>query len=85
MAEAVGILAGDLRVVRLDQLLAHQRNQPRRYVLFLVAKRMHGALMEDAPGDGCSLENAAFGWVELVEPGGKKRLDRRRHRYLRAA
>ena len=36
-------------------------------MLFLVAKRMHSALMEDAPGDGCSLENASFGLTVCAE------------------
>ena len=37
------------------------------------------------PATAASLEDATFGRVELVEPGGQERLDRRRHRHLRAA
>ena len=35
--------------------------------------------MEDLALDGAALEHAAVGRIELVEPGGEQRVDRRRH------
>ncbi len=48
-------------------------------------QRLDGAAVEHAPLDGAALEHASLGSVELVEPRGEQRLDRRRDDDVAAA
>ena len=59
MAEAEAVLAGELRPVGADQLLAHERGQARRHLRLLGCERLHGAAVEDLALDRAALEHAA--------------------------
>ena len=78
VAEAEAVLARELRPVRPDQLLAHERGQARRHLGLLGCERLHGAAVEDLALDRAALEHASLGRLELVEPGSEQRLQRRR-------
>src|SRR5207244_13591750 len=82
MAEAVGVLAHELRLVRADELFAHKPGQPAFDVCFLWRERLHCATVEDAAFDRATLEYAALGRLELVEPRREQRLDCPGHRDL---
>ena len=87
MAEAEGILAGKLRLVRADQRLAYECGQPRRHLGLAGCERLHGTSMEDLPLDRAPLEHAPLGRLELVEARAQQRSQRRRddHVTLRVA
>ena len=61
VAEAEGVLARKLRLVRADQLLAHERGESRRRPRLLGSERLDGAAVEDAALDRAALEHAALG------------------------
>ncbi|HEY7208342.1 MAG TPA: hypothetical protein VH416_08870 [Gaiellaceae bacterium] len=82
VAEAEGVVAGNLRFVRLNQLLAHERIQAHTELWFLVDEVFDSALVEHATRNRSALEHTTFGRVQLVETSSKERLDRRRHREL---
>ena len=67
VAEAEAVLAGELRLVGPDQLLAHERGQARRHLGLLGCERLDGAAVEDLALDRAPLEHAPLGRLELVE------------------
>ena len=79
VAEAERVLAGERGPVGPDQLLAHQRGQPRGHLLLGRGEGLDGAAVEELALDRAALEHAPVGSLELVEPGGKKRPQRRWH------
>ena len=87
VAEAEAVLARELRPVRPDQLLAHERGQARRHLGLVGCERLDGAAVEDLALDRAALEHAPLGRLELVETGREQRLQRRRddHVALRLA
>src|SRR5439155_1068101 len=80
VAEAIGVVAFQLRPVRTQELLAHQRGQARADLGLLRRERLNSAAMEDAALDRSSLQYGSLVWVELIKPGSEERVDRRRHR-----
>ena len=85
VAEAVCILARELRLVRPDELLADETVQAGLHLRFLGGEGLHGATVEDTPLDGASLQHSAFSWLELVDPRGEQGLNRSRHSDLAVA
>ena len=85
VAEAVAVVAGELRAVGADQLAAHEPGEPGRHLRLLGRERLHGAAVEDLALDRAALEHPALGLVELVEPRREQRLQRGRHLDLRVA
>ena len=83
VAEAVAVVAGDLRTVGTDELPADESGEPGRHLRLLGGERLHRAAVEDLALDGAPLEHRAFGLVELVEAGRQQRLQRRRDLDLR--
>ena len=77
VAEAEGVVSGELGPVGADQLLAHERGQARCH-LAVVREGLDGAAVEDLPLDRAPLEHRALRGVELVEAGGEQGLERRR-------
>jgi hypothetical protein len=57
MAEAVGVAAAELRRIRPDELLAHERGQQWRQRL-AVCERLDDTLVEDIALDRAALEHA---------------------------
>ena len=82
VAEAEAVLARELRPVRPDQLLAHERGQARRHLGLLGRERLHGTPVEDLALDRAPLEDASLGRLELIEPRGEQRLQRGRNDHL---
>ena len=82
MAEAKCVFAWKPRVVRANQLLAHERGETGRYLLLDVFQRLDRAAVEDLAFDRPALEHRSLGRLELVEPRGEQRLQRGRHRDL---
>ena len=78
VAEAEAVLARDLRSVRPDQLLAHERGEARGDLRLVGRECLDGAAVEDLALDRAALEHASLGRLELVESGGEQRLQRRR-------
>ena len=85
VAEAVGVLAGKLRLVGPDELLADQAVQARLHLRLFGSESLHGATVEDSALDRAALEHATLGRLELVEPRGEQCLDRPRHGDLAVA
>ena len=83
VAEAKGVVPGQLRAVGTDQLLADEPSQSRddRAVL---GQRLHRAAVEDLALDSASLEHGALRLLELVEACGQQRLQVRRDENVRA-
>jgi hypothetical protein len=79
VAETAGVLARELRLVRANELLAHQPGQPELDVSLVRCERLHRAPVEDPALDRASLEHPALGRLELVEPRREQGLDRSRH------
>ena len=79
--EAKRVVAGDLRPIGPDELLAHERQQPSRDVVALRLRRegRDRAAVEDLPLDRAALDHGALLCAERVEPCLEERLDRRRH------
>ena len=46
MPKAKAVIPRDLRLVRPDELLSHERGQPRRDLVLFGRKRLHGAAVE---------------------------------------
>ena len=82
MAEAVGILAGELRAVRSHELAADEGRQRRAQLDLGRGERLHRAAMECPAFDRAALEHLALGRMELVEAGSEQCLDRRRHAHV---
>jgi hypothetical protein len=61
VAETIGVLAGELRLVRADELLANERAQPDCDLRLLRGKRLHSALVEDPALDRATLKHPALG------------------------
>ncbi len=80
VAEAERVVTGEHGLVGTDELLPHERGQPRDHDRLLGNERLDGASVEHAAFDRPALEHGALGRLELVEPRGEQRLDRRRHR-----
>ncbi len=82
MPEAEAVVARDRRLLRRDELLAHEREQRASHRGALLGGREIGdrPARELAPGDRGALEQPALERVELVEPRGEQRLDRRAER-----
>ena len=82
VAEAKGVVAGQLRAIGPDQLLADEPGQSRddRPVL---RQRLHRPAVEDLALDGASLEHRALRLLELVEARGQQRLQVRRDENVR--
>ena len=85
VTEAERVLAGQLRLVGPDQLLAHERGEPRRDL-----RLARGRAPATAPRwKTCPRPSRARApplvRVELVEPRGEQRLDRRRNGDARPA
>ena len=76
VAEAEGVLAGELAVSGRIELLAHERGQPRRDLRLLGSERLDGAAVEDLALDRAALEHAPLRLLELVEPRGEQRPQR---------
>ena len=84
MAEAIGLLARELRCVGTDELLAYERDQSWRLRL-AVGERLDGALVEHVALDRAALEDGALRRVELIETSRQKRLNGRWHADLATA
>ena len=82
VAEAKGVVPGQLRTVGPDQLLADEPGQSRddRPVL---GQSLHRPAVEDLALDGASLEHGALRPLELVEARGQQRLQVRRDENVR--
>jgi hypothetical protein len=78
VAEPEPVLAWDLRLVLLDQLLPHERRQARRHRRLFRRERLDGATVEDLALDRSTLEHGPLGALELVEARGEQRLEGRR-------
>ena len=86
MAEPVGVVALELRLVGPDELLAHEREEPPvDRAVAVGGERGHRTAVEGPALDRSALEHRPLGRVELVEPRRKQRLDRRRHLHTAAA
>ena len=79
VAKAVGVFAGQQRLLRPDQILANERQQPAIHLPVLRRQGDDSAAVEDLTLDGAPLEHSSLCVVELVQPGRKQRLDRRRN------
>ena len=82
VAEAEAVLAGELRPVRPDQLLADERGQARRHLGLVGCERLDGAAVEDLALDRAALEHAPLGRLELIEARREQRLQRGRDDHL---
>ena len=82
VAEAEGVLALELCLVRPDELLADERGQPRSHLGLIGCERLDGTPMEDLPLDRAALEHAPLGRLELVQPRRQQRLQRGRDNHL---
>ena len=78
MAEAVRVLPCELGLVRANELLAHERQEPRHLGL-AVGECPDSALVEHVTLDRAALEDRPLGGVELVESSRQQRLDGRGH------
>ncbi len=77
VAEAEGVVD---RLVGTDQLLAHERRQPRsRWTPAVGCELAERLPLEVEPDDGRSLDDLPLLLGQRVEPGGEQRLDRRGH------
>src|SRR5829696_8804395 len=81
VAEAEAVLTGERRPVRPDQLLSRERGETRGHA-FIGRQCLHSATVEDLALDRAVLEHASLGGLELVEPRGEQRLQRRRDDHL---
>src|SRR5262249_43991781 len=68
MAEAEGVVAGELGPVRPDQLVPDECGQPRQHLGLLRSERLDGAAMEDLALDRSPLEHGTLLRLQLVEP-----------------
>ena len=84
MAEAEGIVSGELSPVGADQVLADEGRQARRH-LAAVRERLDCAAVEDLALDRASLQHGALLARELVESRGEHGLQGRRYDYLALA
>src|SRR5205807_10485715 len=82
VAESERVVAFKRRRVRTDQLLTHQRREPRiefrREALF--GEGAHSEAMEDLPLDSAALEQLTLSQREALQPRRQQSLDRRRNR-----
>jgi hypothetical protein len=83
MAEPEPVVSRELRSVGPDELLANECRQSCRHALLAGLEGLHRPAVEDLTLDRAPLEHAALLGLELLDPGGKQRLDRRRHDDLR--
>ena len=79
VSEAVPVVARQLRLFRTQQILADEGRQASVEARLVRAEGGDGAAVEDLALDRPAFENVSLGRVELVEPRGKERLDRRRN------
>ena len=77
VAEAEAVLAGDLRLVRSDQLLADECREARRYHRLVQSKRLNCAAVEDLSLDRSALQDGPLGLLQLVEARRKQCLEGR--------
>ena len=85
VAEAVCLVAGNLRGLWPDQLLTDERVQVGRQLRVVPVERLHGAHVKHPSLHRTALEHAALRRVELIESRRQERLDGRRHRHLAGA
>ena len=78
VAEAEGILSGERRPVRKDELLAHERLEALvdSTMQLLVGKRLNGSPVEDRALDRAALDREPLALAQLVEPRREQHLDR---------
>ena len=76
--EAKRVVASNLRWVRSDQPLAHERGKPRRHLGVTRRKYLNGAVVEDLAFDRAQLEDGPLGRLELVEPRREQCAESRR-------
>ena len=76
VAEAEGVLSGELGRVGTDQALADERGEARRHRA-AVRERLHCAAVEDLTLDRTPLQHGALTVLELIEPRGQERLQGR--------
>ena len=79
VAEAVCVLAAAARPVGTDEIAPHERREARCHLVLLRCERLHRAAVEELPFDRAALEHPPLRLVELVEPRGEQRPQRRRH------
>ncbi len=79
VAEAVAVLAGQLRVLGADEVLAHQSDEPAVHRRLVLDERCNAAPVEDLSLDRAAFEHVALRRIELVEACGQQGLDRRRN------
>ena len=84
--ESVGIVAEEHRLVRSDQLLAHETSELRvhRGADVVGSELGHGCSVEHLPLDGAALDHRPFVHRECVEPRLQQRVDRRGNDHLAA-
>jgi hypothetical protein len=82
VAEAKAVLAGDLGLVRSDQLLADEGRQAWCHRRLFRHERLDGTAVEDLALDRAALEHRPLGLFELVEARREQRLEGRRDDYL---
>nr|MBA3787365.1 hypothetical protein [Actinomycetota bacterium] len=82
MTEAKGIVAGNHRRARPDELLAHETQQVAGHGGLVDRQSLNGASVEDLALDRPTLERLALGPRELVDPGSEERLDRGRNAHV---
>ena len=78
VAEAEGVVSGELGLVGADQVLANEGREARRH-LAAVRERLDCAAVEDLALDRASLQHGALHALELVESRGKNGLQGRRY------
>ncbi len=70
---------GKLRTFGADQLVPDECREPWQHLRLVRRERLHGAAVEELALDRAPLEHRALLRLELVEPRGQKRPQRRRH------
>jgi hypothetical protein len=75
--EAVRIVAGELRSVGPDELLADESDEALVDRAVALGERGDRAAVEGTPLDRSTLEDRALGGIELVQPCGEQRVNRR--------